>query len=353
MTTRRDYYDILGVDRSATEEELKKSYRKLALMYHPDRNPGDKDTEEKFKEAAEAYEVLRDPEKREIYNRYGHDGLNGTGFRGFSGFEDVFASFSDIFEDVFGFNTGGGRTRTAVRQGADLRYDLKISFMDAAFGKATQIEIGKFEKCGECEGSGAVSGTRPEICQLCGGRGQVIKSSGFFSISSTCPPCRGSGKIIKNPCRNCYGTGKAKTQKTVNVKIPPGVDTGSRLRLRGEGEEGEYGGAPGDLYIFIHVEPHELFERDGDDVLCQIPISITQAALGTNLEIPTIEDKETIKIPKGTQSGKVFRLKGKGITHLRGFGKGDQVVQVVVKIPTHLTKKQEELLLQFAKLSGE
>lgn len=353
MTTRRDYYDILGVDRNATEEELKKSYRKLALMYHPDRNPGDKEMEEKFKEAAEAYEVLRDPEKREIYNRYGHAGLNGTGFRGFSGFEDVFASFSDIFEDVFGFNTGGGRTRTAVRQGADLRYDLKISFIDAAFGKATQIEVGKLEKCGGCEGSGASQGTRPETCTLCGGRGQVIKSNGFFSISSTCPSCRGYGRIIKNPCKNCYGTGKAKTQKTVNVKIPPGVDNGSRLRLRGEGEEGEYGGVPGDLYIFIHVEPHEFFERDDDDVLCRIPISITQAALGTSLEIPTLEGKETIKIPKGTQSGKIFRLKGKGVTHLKGFGKGDQVVQVVVKIPTHLTKKQEDLLREFAKLSSE
>jgi molecular chaperone DnaJ len=349
---RNDYYEILGIERTASEDEIKRKYRKLAMKYHPDRNPGDKDAEEKFKEAAEAYEVLRNGEKREIYDRYGHEGLSGTGFRGFTGFEDIFSSFGDIFEDIFGFSNGR-RSRTAARAGADLRYDLNISFMDAAFGKSTDIEIEKFVKCVECEGTGTAPGTSPEICSHCGGRGQVTKTSGFFSISSTCPQCRGAGRIIKNPCGVCMGTGSAKTKKAVHLKIPPGVETGSRLRLRGEGEEGEFGGPTGDLYVFIYVEPHEFFERDGDDIRCQVPISIVQATLGANIEVPTIEGTEKIKISKGTQNGKLFRLRGKGIPHLRGFGRGDQIVQVTVKIPTSLNKKQEKLLKEFAKLSGE
>ncbi|HOD35278.1 MAG TPA: molecular chaperone DnaJ [Syntrophales bacterium] len=351
--TRRDYYDVLGVSRNATEEEVKKNYRKLALKYHPDRNPGNKEAEEKFKEAAEAYEVLRDPEKRGIYDRYGHEGLDGTGFRGFSGFEDIFSSFGDIFEDIFGFTGRGGRTRTAVRQGADLRYDLRISFMEAVLGKSMEVEIEKLEKCRDCGGSGASSGTRPEVCTRCAGRGQVTQSSGFFTISSTCPQCRGQGQIIRNPCKGCLGTGKAKVKKKIEVKIPPGVDSGSRLRLRGEGEEGELGGPSGDLYIFIHVTPHEFFERDGDDILCQVPISISQAALGGSIEVRTLEGTETVKIPKGTQSGKVLRLKSKGVQHLKGFGRGDQIIQLVVKVPVNLTKRQEEILREFAKLSGE
>lgn len=350
---RRDYYDILSVQRSASAEEIKKNYRKLAMQFHPDRNPGDKKAEENFKEAAEAYEVLRDPEKRKIYDRYGHEGINGTGFRGFSGFDDIFTNFSDIFEDVFGFTGARTRTRSSVRQGADLRYDLQISFMDAVKGISTQIEMEKLERCHDCQGTGAAPGTQPEICSRCSGRGTVTQSSGFFTISTTCPQCRGAGRLIKNPCKTCYGTGKAKTRKTVGLKIPAGVETGSRLRLRGEGEEGEFGGPNGDLYVFIHVKAHDYFERDGYDVLCQIPISITQAALGATLEVPTIDSKESIKIPKGTQSGKIFRLKGKGIPHLKGIGRGDQVVQVLVKIPANLTKKQEELLKEFARLAGE
>ncbi len=350
---RRDYYEILGVDRSASDEEVKKSYRRLAMQYHPDRNPGDKKAEEKFKEAAEAYEVLRDAEKRRIYDRYGHEGINGTGFRGFSGFDDIFTNFSDIFEDVFGFPGARTRTRSAVRQGADLRYDLKVSFMDAVKGTSTQIELEKLERCRECSGTGAAAGTHPEGCPRCAGRGTVTQSSGFFTISTTCPQCRGAGRVIKSPCKGCYGTGKAKTRKTVSLKIPAGVETGSRLRLRGEGEEGEFGGPSGDLYVFIHVEPHEFFERDGYDILCQIPISITQAALGATIDVPTIDGKESLKVPRGTQSGRVFRLKGKGVAHLKGLGRGDQVVQVLVKIPTNLTKKQEELLREFARLSGE
>jgi len=351
--TKRDYYEILGVDGNASEDEIKKSYRKLAMKYHPDKNHGDKEAEGKFKEAAEAYEVLRDREKREIYDRYGHEGLNGTGFRGFSGFEDIFSSFGDIFEDVFGFSNGRKRSRTAVRPGADLRYDLTISLIDAAFGTSTDIEVEKYEKCWNCGGTGATPGTTPEICPHCGGRGQVTQSSGFFSISTTCPQCRGEGKIVKNPCKLCMGTGRAKTKKTVHLKIPAGVETGSRLRLRGEGEEGEFGGPRGDLYVFIHVETHDFFERNGDDILCQVPISITQAVLGANIEVPTMEGTQKIKIPRGTQNGKLFRLKGKGVSHLRGFGRGDQIVQVMVKIPTKLNKKQEKLLEEFAKLSGE
>jgi molecular chaperone DnaJ len=350
---RRDYYEILGVERSASEEEVKKSYRKLAMQFHPDRNPGDKKAEENFKEAAEAYEVIHDPEKRKIYDRYGHEGINGTGFHGFSGFDDIFTNFSDIFEDIFGMTGARTRTRSSVRQGADLRYDLKISFMDAVKGTSTHIELEKLEHCKECNGTGAAAGTHPEGCSRCAGRGTVTQSSGFFTISATCPQCRGAGRVIKNPCKACYGTGKARARKTVSLKIPGGVETGSRLRLRGEGEEGDFGGPSGDLYVFIHVEPHEFFERDGYDILCQIPISMTQAALGAAIEVPTIESKETIKIPKGTQGGKIFRLKGKGVAHLKGIGHGDQVVQVLVKIPTNLTKKQEELLKEFARLAGE
>jgi len=349
--TKRCYYECLGVERNAAEEEIKKNYRKLAMQYHPDRNPDDKDAEEKFKEAAEAYEVLSDREKREIYDRYGHEGLNGIGFRGFSGFDDIFSSFSDIFEDIFGFGTGRSRTRAAQRLGADLRYDLKISFMDAAFGTSTDIEVAKAERCHECRGSGAAPGTAPETCRQCSGRGQVTQSSGFFTISTTCPQCRGQGRVITKPCTHCRGTGRSKVTRTVHIKVPAGVETGSRLRLRGEGEEGEYGGPSGDLYVFIHVEPHEFFERKDNDIYCQIAISFVQATLGATIEVPTLNGPEKLKIPKGTQSGTLFRLKGKGIPHLRGFGHGDQIIETIVKTPTQLSKKQEELLKEFAKLS--
>ena len=350
---KNDYYTTLGVDRSASAEQIKKNYRKLAMKYHPDKNPGDKTAEEKFKEAAESYEVLSDPEKRDIYNRYGHEGLRGTGFQGFSGFEDIFSSFGDIFEDIFGFSTGRTRSRTAARPGADLRYDLKISFMNAAFGTSIDIELEKYENCTGCGGTGATQGTEPEICPTCQGIGQVTQKSGFFSISTTCPQCRGAGRIIKNPCRTCQGTGKEKIRKSVQLKIPPGVETGSRLRLRGEGEEGEFGGPRGDLYVFIHVETHGFFERKGDDILCRIPISITQAALGATIKVPTLNGDEKIKVPKGTQYGKIFRLKGKGISHLRGFGRGDQVVQTLVEVPTNLSRKEEKVLKELAKLRGE
>jgi molecular chaperone DnaJ len=351
--SKRCYYECLGVGRSATEEEIKKNYRKLAMQYHPDRNPGDKEAEEKFKEAAEAYEVLSDREKREIYDRYGHEGLNGIGFRGFSGFDDIFTSFSDIFEDIFGFGSGRSGTRTAQRSGADLRYDIKISFMDAAFGTTTDIEVAKAERCLECRGSGAAPGTAPETCNQCRGRGQVTQSSGFFTISTTCPQCRGQGRVITKPCMNCRGTGRSRVTKTVQLKIPAGVETGSRLRLRGEGEEGDFGGLSGDLYVFVHVEPHEFFERRDNNIYCQIPISFVQATLGATVEVMTLNGTEKLKIPKGTQNGTIFRLKGKGIPYLKEFGRGDQIIETVIKIPTNLNRKQETLLKEFAKLSGE
>jgi molecular chaperone DnaJ len=351
MTTRRDYYEILGVERNAQEEEIKKSYRKLAMQFHPDRNPGNKEAEEMFKEAAEAYEVLNDQEKRDIYNRYGHEGLNGAGYRGFSGFEDIFSSFGDIFGDVFGFNTGRSRSRTGARVGADLRYDLRISFMDAALGATTEINLEKYTLCSACGGSGCAPGTSPQICSRCQGRGQVTQSSGFFSISSTCPQCRGQGGVITSPCRECSGGGKVKIHKTVQLKIPAGVETGSRLRLRGEGEEGERGGPNGDLYVFIDVEPHDIFKRNGNDVYCRLPVTFIQATLGGNVEAPTLMGTEKLKIPPGTQPGRVFRLKGKGIAHLRGYGRGDQIIETVVTIPANLTKKQEELLKEFDRLS--
>ena len=349
--TKRDYYEILGIEKNATDDEIKKNYRRLAMLYHPDRNPGDKEAEENFKEAAEAYEVLSDPQKKDIYDRYGHEGLNGTGFRGFSGFDDIFSSFGSIFEDIFGYSSG--RSRTAARAGADLRYDLQISFMEAAFGVSTEVEIIKMELCRQCSGSGAAPGTNPETCPRCGGRGQITQSSGFFSISSTCSYCKGEGTIITNPCKTCRGAGKEQIKKTVSLKIPAGVESGSRLRLKGEGETGQFGGPPGDLYVFIHVQPHDLFERRGNDIYCRVPISFVQAALGATIEVPTLNGTEALKIPKGTQNGKSFRLKGKGIPHLRGFGRGDQFVETSVMIPTDLTRKQEELLREFEKLGSK
>lgn len=350
IMAKRCYYEILGVSRTATEEEIKKSYRRLALKYHPDRNPGDKEAEEKFKEAAEAYEVLSDPEKRAIYDRYGHDGLASTGFQGFRGFDDIFASFSDIFSDIFGFSNGA-KGHVGARAGVDLRYDLRISFMDAALGTTKEIEIERYERCLTCAGYGTAPGTSPEVCPRCRGRGQISQTSGFFSISTTCPHCHGYGQIITSPCPSCRGLGKRKVYKTLQVKIPAGVDTGSRLRLRGEGEEGERGGPRGDLYVFIHVDEHEFFKRHDCDIYCKVPISFVQAALGATIEVPTLTGTEKLKIPRGTQSGKIFRLKGKGIPNVRGFGRGDQIIETVVTVPTHLTRRQEELLKEFARIS--
>ncbi len=349
--TKKDYYEILNVDRTASDEEIKKSYRAIAMQCHPDRNPGNKKAEEKFKEAAEAYEVLSDKEKREIYDHYGHEGLNSTGFRGFSGFDDIFSHFSNIFDDAFGYGNMRGHSRSSAIAGADLRYDLGISFLDAAFGLTTTIDLDKLATCHQCDGTGAAPGSSPETCRTCKGRGQVIQSSGFFTISSTCPHCNGYGKVISKPCDHCRGAGKEKVSKKVQLKVPAGVETGSRLRLRGEGESGSKGGPDGDLYVFIHVEEHEYFSRVGNDIICRVPISFVHAALGGTIDVPTLHGTEKLKIPRGTQNGKTFRLKGKGIAHIRGFGRGDQIIEVLVQVPTNLSKKQEELLMEFEKLS--
>lgn len=351
MTTKRDYYEVLGVNRNANETDLKGNYRKLALKYHPDRNPGDKKAEEKFKEASEAYEVLRDPQKRHIYDQFGHQGLEGTGFSGFSGFEDIFSSFGGIFEEFFGFSSGR-RSRSRVQKGADLRYDLTLSFMEAAFGTETEIDLEKMESCPSCEGSRCEPGTYPETCRQCNGTGQVSRNQGFFTVRTTCYNCNGNGQSIPSPCTNCKGAGQIRISKKVAVKIPAGVDTGSRLRLTGEGEAGIYGGPSGDLYVFIHVEPHKFFERDNTNIICQVDISFVQAALGDSITVPTLNGKKTLKIPKGTQPGDLFQFKGEGIPSLRNGKRGNQIIQILIKTPTHLNKKQEALLREFAEIES-
>ncbi len=338
----KDYYRILEVSRDATEEQIKKNYRRIAMQSHPDRNPGNKEAEETFKLASEAYEVLRDPEKRAIYDRYGIEGLRGTGFTGFRGFEDIFSTFGDIFEDFFGFGRTGRRGSRA-RPGADLRYDLKIAFLDAAFGREAEFDLPRVMTCEACGGSGAKPGTHPSTCSMCRGSGQVTRSQGFFTISTSCPQCQGQGRVIEHPCKDCKGVGRVRKSRTIHLSIPPGVDTGTKLRVRGEGDQGERGGGPGDLYVFIHVEPHEFFSREGEDVLCQIPIGFAQAALGAELEVPTLEGKRSLSVPKGIESGELLRLQGEGFPRLRGRGRGDQIVQVIVKTPMNLTKRQDRL----------
>jgi molecular chaperone DnaJ len=348
---KRDYYEVLEVVKTSTAEEIKKAYRQQALKYHPDRNKGDKAAEEKFKEAAEAYEVLSDPEKRQLYDRFGHAGLQQTGFTGFRDFDDIFSSFGDVFEEFFGFGTRGGR-RQRVRRGADLRYDLTIDFIDAVFGREMEIELSRHETCLECSGLGTKGGSQPSICKTCGGRGQVTRSQGFFSISTTCPTCQGSGTVITDPCEKCRGVGRVLKPRKLALKIPPGVETGSRLRLQGEGEPGGPGGSPGDLYVVIGVQQHETFHRQEDDVIVAVPITFTQAALGGHVEIPTLEGPESLEIPAGTQTGKEFRISGRGVPHLRGRGRGDLRVIVYIETPTKLSKEEEELLRRLADLEG-
>jgi molecular chaperone DnaJ len=350
---KRDYYEVLGVSRDAGANEIKRVYRKLALKYHPDRNPGDKEAEEHFKEAAEAYEVLRDREKRQIYDQFGHEGLEGRGFTGFSGFEDIFASFGDIFGDFFGFGARGGR-RSRARQGRNLRYDLELTLEDAFHGKEDEIIFDKLERCRRCDGSGVAPGSEPQVCATCQGRGQVIRSQGFFQISTTCPACHGEGRIITDPCVDCNGTGKIKVERSISVKIPAGVDTGSQLRLRGEGEPGEHGGPTGDLFVVIHIKDHPFFTREDDDLICQIPISFVQAALGDTLTIPLLgEETHELRIRPGTQPGDVSKIPGKGMPSLQGYRRrGDVFVKINVKIPEKLDQHQRELLEAFAESEG-
>ncbi len=353
MITTRDYYEILGVDRDASAEEIKRSYRRLAMQHHPDRNPGDKEAEERFKDAAAAYEILSDQEKRAIYDRYGHSGLNGAGHRGHTDFEGIFAGFGDLFGNFFGGREGRAGSRSGVRAGADLRYDLQVSFLDAALGTTKEIIVEKPMVCPDCGGSRCAPGTSPQTCDLCGGCGQVTQSSGFFSIRTTCPHCQGLGSKITSPCRHCSGRGKVRSTKTLRVKIPAGVETGSRLRVRGEGEEGSSGGPSGDLYVFLEVAPHDLFERHGNDIHCRVPVTFVQAALGDVVDVPALRGRESLMIPRGTQSGNRFRLHGKGIASLRGDGCGDQVIETVVTVPTNLTRRQEELLREFERLEKD
>jgi molecular chaperone DnaJ len=350
----RDYYEILGVSQSAGADAIKKSYRKLAMKYHPDRNPGDSEAEQAFKECTEAYEVLSDDRKRRIYDTYGHEGLRDSGYRGPGNFEDVFSGFGDIFGDLFGFGSSrSGSRRNGPVAGSDLRYDITISFMEAVHGVTKEVELTRPDTCWTCEGSGCRPGYQRQTCPACNGRGQVVRSQGFFQVSSTCPQCQGEGSIITEPCDDCRGTGLVGKTKRVSIKIPAGVDSGARMRLKGEGEGGRRGGEAGDLYVMISVEPHEFFRRDGDDIYVRLPLAMVDAALGTKTEVITIHGKKTLSIPEGTQSGEVFTLRGEGVANLRGRGRGDMHVEIHVQTPTDLCDKQKELLRDFDTLCEE
>jgi len=351
---KRDYYEVLGVGRTATEDEIKKAYRRLALQYHPDKNPDNRpEAEERFKEVAEAYQVLCDAERRAAYDRFGHAAFEQGGAAGF----DFSAGFEDIIGDLFGdfFGTGrtraGGRSRT--RRGQDLRYELEISFEEAAFGCEKTIAVPRLAACETCGGRGAKPGTSPRTCPQCRGSGQVRFQQGFFSIAKTCGHCNGQGSIIANPCPACGGNGARRKTHQLNVKIPAGVDDQSRLKLRGEGEAGLNAGAPGDLYVVLHVQEHPLFQRAGTDVVCDVPLSFAQAALGAEIDVPTLDGAAKMKIPAGTQTGQTFRLKGRGIPELNGYGRGDEIVRILVETPRKLSARQRELLEEFARLSGE
>jgi molecular chaperone DnaJ len=344
---KRDYYELLGVARTCTEQELKSAYRKLALQFHPDRNPNNPEAEEKFKEVSEAYAILADSEKRAVYDRYGHSGLGGTSPGG--GFDaSSFQDLSDIFGEFFGFGDafggGGGRRRSRVQRGADLREDLTLEFEEAFFGTETKVTVRRHEACEECRGSGAAPGKSASTCRTCAGRGQVRYQQGFFSIARACSACQGTGSVITDPCAKCKGEGRVLRQRTVDAKVPAGVEDGTRIRFSGAGEVGQFGGPAGDLYVVLHVKEHPFFEREGNDLHCVVPISVTQAAMGAEIHVPTMEGDHVLKIPDGTQPGTAFRIKHKGMPVLNGHGRGDLYVQVRVQIPGKLSKRQRELL---------
>lgn len=351
---KRDYYEILGVTRTASDQEIKSSYRKLAMQYHPDRNPGNPQAEDKFKEASEAYSVLIDSEKRARYDQFGHAGLGNGGFSGFdpSNFSDFSDVFGDLFSDFFGVNVGGGGRRNRVQKGEDARADLTLTFEEAAFGKKTEVRVRRHETCEQCRGSGSAPGKGPATCTTCGGRGQVRYQQGFFSMTRTCPSCHGAGRVIADPCTKCKGEGRQARERTVEVTVPPGVEDGTRMRYQEQGHAGGVGGPAGDLYVMLHVKPHPFFEREGKDLFCSVPISFSQAALGAEIVIPTLDGEYKLKIPEGTQSGTMLRVRGKGVPSIRGGGKGDLHVQVRVQTPAKLTKRQRELLTELSGTSA-
>jgi molecular chaperone DnaJ len=354
--SKRDYYEVLGVSRTAGEEEIKKSYRKLAVKFHPDKNPGDKHAEEKFKELGEAYEALSDPQKRSAYDQYGHAAFDarhrarsGGDFHDpFDIFREVFGGNSSIFENFFG--GGGGHDPSAPQRGEDLRFDLEITLEEASLGCEKEISVTKMDRCETCDGSGAEAGSKMKTCATCGGRGQVLMSRGIFSIAQTCPHCKGAGKILEKPCKACHGNGKRERTSKIKLRIPAGVDAGSRLRSSGNGEAGFRGGPAGDLYVVLHVKAHEIFQRDGDDLLCNVPVSFVQAALGAEIEVPTLDGSAAVKIPPGTQPNATFRVKSKGVKNLQGYGHGDLHVRVQVEVPARLNSGQKAKLQEFAAL---
>ena len=343
--TQVDYYEVLGCDRSASEAEIKSAYRKMALKYHPDRNPGDAESEARFKEAAEAYSVLSDPQKRQRYDAYGHAGLGGAG-----GFDPtVFADFGDILGDLFGF--GGRRQRGGPRRGADLRYNLELGFSEAAFGAETQVQIGRAEGCTACKGSGAAPGTSATTCTACRGAGQVTFQQGFFSVARPCGKCRGTGKVVATPCETCHGIGQVEAERKLTIKVPAGVDTGSQLRITGEGEGGMLGGPPGDLYVVIRVEDHPFFKREGNNLYCEMPVNVAQAALGATIDVPTLDGGTSrLSIPEGTQNGASFRVRQQGVPNLGSRGRGDLHVAIRVVTPTRLTAEQRKLMEQLGRV---
>ena len=344
--TKADYYEVLSVERTASDQELKSAYRKLAMQFHPDRNPDDPSAEEKFKQASEAYQVLSDPDKRAAYDRYGHAGVNSGMDGGFNGMPDL----GDIFGDIFGemFNMGGAGRSSRAQRGRDLQYELTLMFEEAVFGKQSEIKIRRMENCSVCQGSGAEPGHGPTVCQQCGGRGQVRFQQGFFSIARTCPVCGGTGSIVKDPCRKCRGEGRQAAEHTITVTVPAGIEDRMRIRYQGEGDAGRYSGPSGDLYVVVSVEPHPFLEREGNDLHYVLPISFPQATLGTELMIPTLEGETKLKIPEGTQSGTEFRMRNKGVPYLNDHGRGDLVIQVVAQVPRKLTKAQRELMRQLS-----